>query len=101
METTTIELDRDEARRLFRKYREHKAHQLPIDAEIQRLYQLIAQGRIVIQALHSIGAAGADPMTGLPRLALVRADAAHCLLRMADDGSAVMAASERALGLGG
>lgn len=98
METTTLELDRGEARRLFRKYREHRAHQLPIDAEIQRLYQLIAQGRVIIRALHSIGAAGLDPATNLPRLALVRADQPSCLLTMAVDGSAVMAGTARALG---
>lgn len=97
METETLELDRNEARRLFRKYREHKAHALPIDAEIQRLYQLIAQGRVIIRALHSIAAAGVDPLTNLPRLALVRADMPVCNLRMYWDGSATMAGTTRAL----
>lgn len=36
MQTQAIEMERAEAERLWRKYREHRAYQQPIDAEIER-----------------------------------------------------------------
>jgi hypothetical protein len=77
MRTETIVVDRAEARALYRKYREHQHYAKPIDWEIQRTYQLIAQGRVVIKAIDSIVAAGLDEMK-LPKLAIVRADAEEC-----------------------
>ncbi len=77
MQTETIVVDRAEARALYRKYREHQHYAKPIDWEIQRTYQLIAQGRVVIKAIDSIVAAGLDEMQ-LPKLAIVRADAEEC-----------------------
>jgi hypothetical protein len=44
---------------------------------IQRTYQLIAQGRLVIKALDSIATAGVGE-DGYPKLAICRADAATC-----------------------
>lgn len=79
MQTTNITVSRDEALVLFRKYREHQHYSTPVDYEIQRTYKAIAQGRMVIQALHSIAAAGLGD-EGLPKLAIVRADATECFV---------------------
>lgn len=90
MQTQPITLDRDEARALYRKYKEHLHYSQPIDHEIMRAYQLIAQGRLIIKALESITKAGLGS-DGLPKLAIVQADAAHCYLNnIAADGSCQM-----------
>ena len=77
MQTENIVVDRAEARALYRKYREHQHYSTPLDWEIQRTYQLIAQGRLVIRAVNSIIAAGLND-EGLPKLAIVRADVVSC-----------------------
>jgi hypothetical protein len=87
METEQIVVDRAEARALFRKYRLHQHYSKPIDREIQRTYQLIAQGRVVIRALESMKAAGVND-DGLPKLAICRADAAECYYEWRSDGGA-------------
>ena len=87
MQTQEITLDRGRARELWRAYRTHQHYSEPIDQEIQRAYKQIAQGRVVIQALESIKAAGLDEKE-LPHLAIVRADATECFLTMEADGSA-------------
>lgn len=93
METTPITLDRDVARSLYRKYREHLHYSTPIDHEIMRAYQLIAQGRLIIKALESITTAGVGE-DGLPKLAIARATAEKCFLRHASpDGSCEMSCS--------
>jgi len=94
MQTTRIEIDPDEARRLYRKYKEHRSWSAPIDWEIQRTYQLLAQGKTVIKAIESVASAGADAL-GRPNLALCRADAQTCFLNVRHDGGAVMAATHR------
>jgi hypothetical protein len=90
METQTLDLDVGEAARLYRKYREHRAHSTPIDQEIERIYYLISKGRKVVRALASIKAAGVNEF-GLPLLGIARADAARCHLTIRHDGSARMA----------
>lgn len=78
MQTHTIAFDVDEARALWRKYREHQHYSTPIDEEIAKIYQFIAQGRTVIRALASVVAAGLyinGPYNALPKLAIARADA--------------------------
>jgi hypothetical protein len=92
--TETVTVDRVEARALYRKYREHQHYSTPIDHEIQRTYQLIAQGRVVIKALASIAAAGLGA-DGLPKLAIIRADATHCFVWLHRDGSARFSMSQR------
>ena len=77
METQVVELDRKKARELYRAYKTHAHYSTPIDQEIQRAYQLIAQGKMVIKALESIGAAGVDER-GWPKLAIIRADQKQC-----------------------
>ena len=89
METQRIVVDRDEARALFRKYREHRHWSEPIDQEIQRTYQLIARGEIIIKALESVVKAGLGE-DGHPKLAIVRADATTCFLEYRHDGGVRM-----------
>src|SRR5262249_15651449 len=55
----------------------HQHYSTPIDAEIQRTYQLVAQGRMVIKALESITLAGVNEK-GWPKLAIMRADLEQC-----------------------
>ena len=90
METQSVVVDRAEARALFRKYRAHRHYSTPIDWEIQRTYQLIAQGRVVIKALDSILTAGVGE-DGYPKLAICRADAATCFYEWRTGGGARMA----------
>jgi hypothetical protein len=93
MQAETLELDREKARELYRKYREHQHWSEPIDQEIQRTYRLIAQGRVVIRALASVAAAGVGD-DGYPKLALCRADAETCHLSYNSDGGIRMAAKD-------
>lgn len=81
-----------EARELWRAYKQHVSHALPIDREILHAYQKLAQGKLVIRALESITTAGADA-NGMPKLAIARADAKLCHLTKYGDGSAQMAMS--------
>lgn len=81
MQAETIAVDRDKARELFLKYRAHQHYSTPIDLEIQRTYQQIAQGRVVIKALESVAKAGVGD-DGYPKLAICRADAATCYLSL-------------------
>ena len=86
MQTQQVTLDRAEARALYRKYKAHQHWSKPIDCEVQRVYQLLAQGRVVIRALDSIREAwlGDDR---LPKLAIVRADAEKCYLTAERDAA--------------
>jgi hypothetical protein len=95
MQTVPIELDRHKARDLYREYRKHVHWSRPIDRECMRAYQFLALGRLVIQAIESVKAAGVNTAgegVGFPKLALCRADAVACALRFNNDGSAVMSA---------
>lgn len=90
MQTEAIELEREQAHKLWLKYQTHKHYQTPIDAEIERVYKAIATGKVVIKALESIAVAGLGP-DGLPKLAIARADRMKCFLRMYHNGAARMA----------
>lgn len=89
MEVAKLELDRTEARRLYREYKEHRAFQTEEDREIERTYRLIAAGKVVIQARASIVAAGLGP-DGFPKLALCRADSRECRVEMFHSGECRM-----------
>lgn len=89
MQTETIALDREAARELYLKYRAHQHYAKPIDLEVQRTYNAIAKGRVVVKALDSIVKAGVGD-DHYPKLAIVRADAEYCWLDYRRDGSAVM-----------
>lgn len=92
MNVEKIKIDRATAREHYRRYKEHVHWSAPMDDEIRRTYQLIAQGRVVIRAIESIKAAGLGDDT-FPRLAIVRADAAHCFLDIKEDGAAIFSMS--------
>lgn len=89
MHTEQITMARAEAAELYRKYRAHKAYSEPIDWEVQRTYQLLAQGKVIIRAIDSIKAAGLDDK-GLPKLALAPATATACHIRRDSSGSLIM-----------
>lgn len=96
MQAEQIVLDREKARALWRDYKKHQHWSAPVDQEVMRTYHAIAQGRVVIKALESIRVAGCNA-EGLPKLALARATAAHCHLRLQANGTCVMADTENAL----
>lgn len=89
MQAETITVDREEAAKLYRQYKTHQAYSAPIDWEIQRTYQLLAQGKTVIRAIESIKAAGLNEQH-LPKLALSPATAAACHIRRDRNGSLIM-----------
>jgi hypothetical protein len=89
MEAQELKVDRKEALTLYRKYKEHQAYSGPIDWEIQRTYQLLAQGKVVIKAIESVRLGGLNEK-GLPKLALGPATAAASHIRRNADGSMVM-----------
>lgn len=91
MQTEAITLDRAKARDLYRAYKKHKHYSEPIDDEIRRAYQLLAQGRLIIKALESIKAAGLGD-DGFPKLALCRADRSSCQVSIYHNGSSDMSA---------
>ena len=90
MQTENLIVDRDEAVKMFRKYQQHKHHSNPVDLEVMRIYGAIAKGKVIVRALESIRKAGLGT-DGLPKLAIIRADAKHCYVSIGRDGSARMA----------
>ena len=93
MDTQRITVDRAEAEKLHRLYKEHTHYSTPVDLEIQRVYDAIAKGKVVVRAIASIAAAGLG-QDGLPKLALSRAATDDgrvietCHVHMEDNGSA-------------
>lgn len=100
MEVEKLVVDREKARELYQQYKKHQHYSEPMDLEIQRTYQKLAQGRTVIRALESIKVAGLNAQA-LPKLAIVRADHEHVELVMMADGSAKMEAPGRHRGARG
>lgn len=84
-----ITVSRGEAELLYRKYKEHAAYSEPIDWEVQRAYDLLRNGKVVIRAIESIKQAGLN-RDFLPKLALAPATAEACHLRRNRDGSIIM-----------
>lgn len=95
MHTVPITISREAARDLYQAYLKHRHYSTPIDKEVMSAYQKLASGRMVIQAIASVASAGVGD-DGLPKLALARADAKFCRLRMRGDGSATMTTAQRA-----
>lgn len=89
MDVTKIGIDRQQAQELYRSYKEHQQYGDEMDREIQRTYRLIAQGKVIIQALESVKQSGLNEQ-GLPNLALGRADLPRIYCAMEENGSAVM-----------
>ena len=98
MDTAAIKIDREKARELYRAYLTHQHYEQPIDEEIRRTYRLIAQGRMIIQALESVRLAGVGD-DGFPKLAIARADQTSQFGVVRSDGSATM--TRRDAGAGG
>jgi hypothetical protein len=86
MKVEQVVVDRKKALELYRAYKTHQHYSEPIDHEIQRAYQLIAQGRMVIKALESVRNAGLNA-EGWPKLALMGALAKNCTCEMNKEGS--------------
>ena len=86
MDVQPIEIDRAKALELYRAYKTHQHYSKPIDRECQRAYQLIAQGKVIINAGRAIVEAGLNA-EGLPKLAIVRADTTVCTLRHERDAA--------------
>lgn len=93
MEAQHLTVDRKEALALYRKYKEHAAYSAPIDWEIQRTYQLLAQGKTVIKAIESVKLGGLNEK-GLPKLAIGPAMSPACHIRRMLDGSMIMSPSD-------
>lgn len=89
MNIETITLDRDEALKLWKKYQAHRLTQTKVDEEISRVYRMIAQGKVLVDALAAIANGGADEY-GRPLLAIVRADQPRCFCDIRSDGSLIM-----------
>lgn len=87
MDTQNVVMSRSEARDLYREYKKHLHYSQPIDREVMRAYQLLAQGRLVIKALDSIVKAGVND-DGLPKLAIAHATATDCRLQLSAAGAA-------------
>jgi hypothetical protein len=98
MDTEQITVDREEARELFRKYKEHQHYSTPVDVEIMRAYDAVAKGKVLIRAVASIASAGLGE-DGLPKLAICRAAddqgrlIEQCHLYLKSDGGARFATS--------
>jgi hypothetical protein len=97
MQVVKVDIDRNRARELYRTYKKHRHYSTPMDQEIGRAYQLLAQGRLIIKAIESVRAAGQNE-DGLPSLALARADAKACCLALRKDGSATMSSEDGSIG---
>jgi hypothetical protein len=93
MDVETITVERTEAIRMWQKYQTHKHNQNKIDAEIERTYKLIAEGKVLIDALGAIANAGVNE-AGQPKLAIGRADQKWTFCHLAYDGSAIMFAGD-------
>jgi hypothetical protein len=89
MNTELIKMARSEANALYRKYKEHQAYSDPIDWEVQRTYDLLRKGKVIIRAIESIKQAGLT-RDFLPKLAIAPATAKQCNLARYNDGQFVM-----------
>ena len=90
-------IDRTAARRAYVEYREAVLHEADAARKreydgLMRGYRAIARGQQVLDLAQAMQAAGLQEATFYPRLAICRADATWCRLRMEEDGSAVFSA---------
>ena len=85
MDVQTLTVDREEALKMWRKYQTHRHRQTPVDADVARIYEAIAKGKVVVCALEAIRKAGLGP-DGLPKLAIARADERNCHVSLREDG---------------
>jgi hypothetical protein len=97
MEVNALTVDRDEAVKMLRKYREHKAYQTPFDADVERIYKAITEGKVLVNALAEIVKHGLTDQH-LPKLAIARADEKVCYLSDTHGDGAMMAGMEWVMG---
>lgn len=95
MQVEKLEVDRSKAKELHALYHAHRKDETEMDAEIRRAYREIGQGRMVIQALASITAAGVKEDGSGPKLAIVNATAPRCHLTWRTTGEMTMRHAER------
>lgn len=93
MDVNVLTVPRDEAVKMLRKYKEHRAYQTPVDADIVKIYEAIEKGKLVVNALASIVKAGLGK-DNLPKLAIARADEKVCYLADQHRGGCTMAGME-------
>lgn len=93
MHTDVIRMARHEAAELFKKYKGHANYSDPIDWEIQRTYDLISKGKVIIKALESVKQAGLN-REFLPKLAIAKATSKVLYMRRYNDGQVTMGARE-------
>lgn len=74
MQVAKLEVNKDLARELYQQYKKHQHYSEPIDKEIQRAYQHLSKGKLIIKALESIVTAGLNDY-GMPKLAIAEAHA--------------------------
>ena len=89
MDVGTITVERSEALKMWQKYQAHRHNENAIDAEIERTYKLIANGKVMIDALAAIVTAGLNE-AGQPKLAIGRADQKFTFCDLRHDGGVVM-----------
>lgn len=89
MDVQSMNVDKEEAHKLWKKYQSHRAHHTAEDAEIARIYKAIANGKLIIPALAEIVRTGLNEAK-LPKLAIGRADEKVVYLSTQSNGSATM-----------
>jgi len=97
MEAVKLDIDREEAAKLYREYKEHRHYDTPVDDEIKQAYRALSKGHLVIQAIESVARAGLNS-DGLPKLAICRADARVCYLEARDGEVRFMPEARRRYG---
>jgi hypothetical protein len=95
MQVEKLAIDAEKAAEYYRAYKEHQHYESAIDREIRTAYRALSKGKLVIQALESIKAAGVND-EGLPKLAIAGATAKTVYLSRWQSGAADMAWHERA-----
>lgn len=87
MELATIEVDQDEAKAKLAEYRQVlDGERSEEDKAIEQAYRAVARGLTVINLPAAVHAGGYFP-SGLPRIAVVRADATECYVERAWTGN--------------
>lgn len=80
---SSVTIDKHQARELLQAYRSAKAPATDEDRAIMTVYRQIARGHVIVRAEESIRVAGWND-EGMPKLALMVADAPYCDCRASD-----------------
>ena len=94
VESCALQVDVAKARELHRAYREARMPRTTDDVAIMAAYREIARGRTIVQAAESIRAAGRDE-SGLPKLAITRANERRVHCRAGDNRVVFSASNDR------